>query len=221
MKKRDVYFAVILIAVILFNIVFMASFFMRPSIVGGATAQGYVYAYVAACSGVQNLSLVQGWNFPSFYANMTNYSVLNVLSSINGNYDYILEWNSSGQQFRIWSRQGLKEFNEFDRNKSYFIFMNQQQNLSLCGNLYNNYTISLLPGWESPNYVYEYPSNFSGHKFYNVSFYYMLKWDNINQKFLGYSPESLNPEFKQINSSEGYFIRSNGGVLVYIRNASA
>jgi hypothetical protein len=45
-----------------------------------------------------------------------------------------------------------------------------------------------------------------------------LKWDYPNQEFLVYSPESAVPEFNQILKTEGYFIRSDGGQIVYIKS---
>jgi len=222
MEEKEVYFGVFLLIVILLNIAFIANSFEKTTISSKATqAYGTVTAFVISCATRQNLSLIDGWNFPSFYVNMTNDSISKVLSSIEGNYEYILEWNSTSQQFNIWSRQGVKEFKEFSPNKSYFIFLNQPDNISLCGDFYSNYSILLLPGWESPNYIYEYPSNISNKNFYNVSFYYMLKWNDSRQKFLIYSPESLYPDFRQINPGEGFFIRTEGGVLRYIRNSSA
>jgi hypothetical protein len=219
MEKREICLKLCFLLAFLLILADLAYFSESPKITGMASNEGQIFIYVEGCIG-QNIDFLEGWNFNSFYLIFPNYSVSDILSPINGDYEYILEWNSSGQQFNIWSKNGLKEFTEFNSNKSYFIFVDNPQNFIVCGDLFNNVTIDLLSGWEAVNYPYSYASNVSGSSFYNTTFDYFLKWNNSVQEFMVYSPLSSNPGFNNINASEGYFIRTQGGALKYIRNAS-
>ncbi len=164
-----------------------------------------------------NIQLYQGWNFVSFYANMSNYTLVNVLEPIEGDYQYVQEWNSNNQDFKVWSREGQKEFTTFDMNKSYFIYMLQDRVLNITGEFFINFTINLTQGWETPNYIYFYSSNITGNQFYNASFDYFQKWDIPSQEFMVNSPLASSQPFSTIEPAEGYFIRTEGGTIVYVK----
>jgi len=165
----------------------------------------------------QVINLVQGWNFISIYSKQSNYSISNIFSPITGFYDYLLEWNSSSQEFNAWSSAGAQSFTVLNENKSYFIYMSQAQNLTICGRPYGNKTFNLVYGWESPDYIYEFPSNVTNNTFYGINFSYIQKWNIIAQDFLVYSPSAPTNPFNQISPSEGYFIFTSGGNLIYVR----
>jgi hypothetical protein len=187
-----------------------------PTITGKESDVGIISLFVLP-SGNMTLNLSQGWNFISFYAIMNNYSIDKVLAPIDGDYQYLQEWNSTSQDFNIWSAGGVKEFNTLNMNKSYFIFMLQDKTLPFFGDYFENWSIILLNGWETPDYVYEYESNVSGNTFYDASFYYMQKWNVSSQEFLAYSTQAIGNPFDKILSTEGYLIMTDGGVLRYVR----
>ena len=86
------------------------------------------------------------------------------------------------------------------------------------GDYFGNWTIGLVPGWETPDYVYEFNSSVTGNEFYNATFSYMQKWDSSAQEFLAYSPLSATNPFDKILPSEGYLIRTEGGNVTYVRS---
>ena len=200
------------IGIILMNAYYFAGYGL---ITGRASDFGTISLFILPPDTFINLT--QGWNFVSFYTNMTNYSVTKVLEPIDGEYLYVQEWNSSSQEFNTYSVSGSKDFTEFDKNKSYFIFMLTDQQLPISGPYFSNLTIPLVNGWETPDYIYEYSTNITNNTFYNATFYYMQKWNVSNQDFLAYSPQAITKPFESIDATEGYFIRTDGGQLVYIR----
>lgn len=166
---------------------------------------------------VQRINLTQGWNFISFFVQMNDYDVEDVFRSIDGYYVYIQEWDPSNQDFDIWSKYGQKDFTALEKNKSYFIWVTQDIELEVRGLFYENWTIAVLPGWDTPNYVFYTSSNVSGNSFYGTTFDYMQKWNASNQEFLAYSPLAASKPFDKVHQSEGYLIRTNGGDVVYTR----
>jgi hypothetical protein len=187
-----------------------------PIITGKASDVGTISLFVLPPINF-TINLSYGWNFISFYAIMNNYSIDKVLEPIAGDYQYLQEWNSTRQDFNIWSTEGVKEFDTLNINKSYFIFMLHDRVLTFDGDYFGNWSIILLNGWETPDYVYDYESNVTGNTFYNATFYYMQKWDTPNQEFLAYSPQAASNPFNKILIAEGYLIRTDGGVLNYVR----
>jgi hypothetical protein len=211
MKKERALAAIGLFAIIL--VLGFLIYLYSANRVTGNSALGEVRAYVLP--GLEIIPLYTGWNFVSIYVNLPNYSVENALSSLGTQYEYVLEWNDTSQDFSVWSRKGAKQFTELNPNKSYFVFMGIDKNLTVSGLDYYDLKLSLPSGWDSPIYPYRYPIDISGNKFYNVTFSYILKWDYPGQEFKVYSPESAVPEFNQLLRSEGCFIRSAGGQLIY------
>lgn len=187
---------------------------MFNTLTGGASQVGIVMVYVMESG--QIIELLERWNFVSFFVKFQNKSVDSIFQSINPYYDFILEWNSSAQNFKIWSRNGQKEFTEINENMSYFIYMNTGKNLTVTNVYFENLTLPLVNGWEAPVYPYKKSSNITGNQFYNATFQYILKWNWTDQIFLVYSPQSLTPEFTSIKQQEGYFIKTAGGNLVYV-----
>lgn len=218
MKKRVL--EIVLSVIFVLNLIVVLSIYLSPENkfspeITGAAPSGGVSITIEGNS--QFIPLQQGWNFISFYLNMQNYSISEVFSSIEGYYAYILGWNSSAQEFDVWSSQGAQEFTSFNENKSYFVFMTEAKNLSVGGRFYGNKTIVLVQGWEAPDYIYEFPSNITNTTFYGINFSYMQKWNVSSQEFLVYSHLSSSQPFDKILASEGYLILTEGGNLTYVR----
>lgn len=167
----------------------------------------------------QQINLTGGWNFISLYSIPNNYTIESVLSPIDGYYDYLQEWDSATQDFKVWSKYGLQQFTEFNQNKSYFVHLTGSNPLDVTGNCFENLAINLSVGWETPAYIYDYPANISGNQFKNVTFDYMQKWNSSGQEFLAYSPLAMSNPFSDIQASEGYFILTQGGQLVYVKGS--
>ena len=220
MKKRVLFLVVFIVSFLFFIIIFsyMTDYIKTGyTITGKASSTATISFFVLG--DMQQRNMVQGWNFVSFNVKSTNYSVESVLSSIDGYYDYVLEWDSDRQEFKTWSRFGSKDFTELNENKSYFIFMNDNnKQILLNGERFGNLTLILKDGWETPNYIYEYDSeNITGNYFKNVTFDYIQKWNETNQEFMVYSKLAEQQPFNKIYVGEGYFILTRGGNLVYIR----
>lgn len=192
---------------------------IEHTLAGSAISTGRLTLFIIITN-VSNGSifLAPGWNFISLNPQLLNYSIDYVLENVSGQYEYILEWNGTSQDFNLWSRNGVKEFNEFNKNKSYFIFFSgTDTRLNLSGAKFGDYNITLLPGWEAPVWPYEYDASVSGQVFYNISFDYMLTWNRTEQEFMVYSIQSSTPDFNSILAGDGYFIRTEGGEIIYVR----
>jgi len=192
---------------------------VEHTLAGSAISTGRLTLFIMITN-VSNGSVffAPGWNFVSLYPQLLNYSIEYVLSGVSGQYEYILEWNGTSQDFNLWSKNGVKEFDEFNKNKSYFIFFTgTNTSLNLSGARFGDYNITLLQGWEAPLWPYEYDASVSGQVFYNVSFDYMLTWNRNDQEFMVYSIQSSTPDFNSILAGDGYFIRTEGGEIIYVR----
>jgi hypothetical protein len=192
---------------------------VEHTLAGSAISTGRLTLFIMITN-VSNGSVffAPGWNFVSFYPQLLNYSIESVLAGASGQYEYILEWNGTSQDFNLWSRNGVKDFDEFNKNKSYFIFFTgTNTSLNLSGARFGDYNITLPQGWEAPLWPYEYDASVSGQVFYNASFDYMLTWNRSDQEFMVYSIQSSTPDFNSILAGDGYFIKTEGGKLVYVR----
>lgn len=221
MEKRGEMFStlasILLIAAILFIIInnIPSEKTSLPKTITGAAGSGAISIVILGDAGTAEL--LQGWNFISIFVTLRNNSIASVFSTLNNSYDYILEWNSSSQEFDTWSRLGTKDFTELNSNKSYFVYMNQAGTLNLNGRYYQNLSFPLVSGWETPNYIYEYETNITNSTFYNISFSYMQKWNSTSQEFLVYSEKSGLPQFTKLLASEGYLLLTDGGNINYTR----
>ncbi|MBI2499737.1 hypothetical protein HYV88_05835 [Candidatus Woesearchaeota archaeon] len=163
------------------------------------------------------LNLKEGWNFISFCANVTNKEIISVLSGIGSNYKYIMQWNETNQKFDIYSiLSNEKPFNDFDFSKGYFIYLTKDNlNLIIVGESYNLYQKNLIFGWNTPGYVYTTSMSIDDlTRFIQNDFRYIMKWNNIDQKFDIYSPLASRNPFTSINKGEGQFIyiKNNDGI---------
>lgn len=211
--------AVLLMAAVFFVIITnnmpLKKVAVPKTLTGAAGGTGGISIVIVGDTGTAQL--FQGWNFVSIFVKLNNHTITQVLSSLGTSYDYILEWNSSSQEFDTWSRLGTKEFTELNSNKSYFIYMSQAGILDLNGRYYGNLSFPLISGWETPNYIYEYESNITNSSFYSSNFSYMQKWNTTSQEFLIYSEKSSLPQFTKLLAGEGYLILTEGANITYIR----
>lgn len=154
------------------------------------------------------IPLENGWNLISFCVNLSNKSIENAFSPINNSYRYVMEWNASNQEFMIYSPLAASNpFTVFDEEKSYFIYFKGENRTKLYaqGVTFENLNLSLLFGWETPTYPYEFEANITKY-FSDEKFRYVMKWNVSNQEFMIYSPLAVLPEFEIISSGEGQFI---------------
>lgn len=218
MKKGHRIIAIAATLIFVTWIIWGALVFEGHKVTGKATSVATVgFTILGACN--QQINLSSGWNFISLYSIPNNYSIERVLNPIDGYYDYLQEWDSSTQDFKIWSKYGLQQFSEFNQNKSYFIHLTSNNSLDINGNCFENLTLNLSVGWETPSYIYNYSANVSGSQFKNITFDYMQKWNSSGQEFLAYSPIAVSNPFSDVQASEGYFILTQGGQLVYVKGS--
>jgi hypothetical protein len=167
------------------------------------------------CEGMCGVYLQQGWNFVSFCSEPEDKSIEAVLKQIEGNYEYILEWDENTQKFKLYTEK-VKEFTEFKRDKSYFIFYKGgSTNLDIAGTLYDDLNINLVKGWNSPVYPFMFKTQVKGDAFYDVRFDYILTWNKFAQEFDIYSTKSTDKRMS-IDVGEGLFINTKGGTLRYV-----
>ncbi len=170
------------------------------------------------------IPLEQGWNLISFCTNLTNKSVESALSQINNSYRYLMQWNASSQEFMIYSPLAYSNpFDRFNENLSYFIYFekNNKTDLYCHGNNFGDLNLSLLFGWNTPTYPYEFSTNITKHlSTLGDKYRYVMKWDASSQEFMIYSPLAYSNPFETIFSGEGQFINikdSGGAYLFYNR----
>ncbi|MEK6952161.1 MAG: hypothetical protein AABX29_04030 [Nanoarchaeota archaeon] len=206
--KTENFLLIILISVIFLGIVITNNIKYTGNAVGIVTSE----VVNTNCF----ISLKEGWNFISFCANATNKEINSILSGIGNNYKYIMLWNETNQKFDIYSiLSNEKPFNDFDFSKGYFIYLTKD-NISLIigGESYNSYQKNLIFGWNAPGYVYTDSMNINDlTRFIQDDFRYIMKWNNIDQKFDIYSPLASSNPFTSINKGEGQFIyiKNNDG----------
>lgn len=166
------------------------------------------------------INLVDGYNFFSICANMSNYSVTNVLDPIEGNYSFVLGWNESDQNFDVYSvASAVKPFDEFHPNKSYFVyFLENSGDLNFPGTLYSGVIELELPqNYSTPFYPFECTANVS--KYLNTmanDYMFMLKWNTTTDEFDIWARLSLSKPFDEIKKGGGQFIYvvSNTGTIL-------
>jgi hypothetical protein len=168
-----------------------------------------------------NIYLVEGWNFMSICANVTNTSITSVLAPIDGKYRYVMEWDESSQEFDIYSPLSASPpFEDFNLSKSYFIFFEDPTG-SFGSNApdFEDLSIDMIYGWNTPTWPYTLTSKVENYLSTIAGDYrYMMKWNASDQEFMIYSPLSSDPPFTHINQGEGQFIsvsNPSGVTLAY------
>lgn len=171
------------------------------------TSTGTLSLYII---GGCKFNLSQGWNFISFCVDETNKTIESVLAPVNPSIRFVLEWNSSAQEFIIYSPKASDPpFTKFNFSKSYFIYYTDTTSslVSLTGEAYGDINISLQQGWETPNYPYVFQSNIT--KYLNTidgKYRFLQKWNYTPQEFIIYSSLSSDNPFYQIEMGEGQFL---------------
>ena len=162
------------------------------------------------------LQLEKGLNFVSICEELSDqdYSMENILGLIE-DYEYILEWDNSKKRYKLWNKRGTQEFSKFDKEKSYFIYYTgEPMDISLEGNLYEDISIEILGGLNTPLYPYETYTKIRDDDFYGLDFDYILVWNNKNKKFMIYNTKGTQ-EINKILFGEGFFINSLDGKINY------
>lgn len=209
MKQPKTIFALFFLVYIIFSSILiidnLSKSYSRTNEITGKTSSGTVRInIIKAC----NINLVSGFNFISICANITNSSITSVLEPISGQFDFVLRWNRTSQQFDVFSPNAASNsFTRFEFNESYFIFMKTSSALNIGGSEFGDINISLINQFNAPAYPYIFSTNVT--KYIqpiedNVSF--MLKWDPVSQSFTVFSPKASHQDFTIINKGEGQFI---------------
>ena len=165
-----------------------------------------------------NMTLKQGWNLISLCAEPNNKSIESVLKSID--YRYVLQWNATSQSFDIYSKQAAEnKFTAFDANQSYFVYVSSagDSDFGVMGSESGDKNISMIYGWNTPTYPYQFSSNITKYLDSIANKYrYLMKWNASEQLFMIYSPRQSEPLFTTIYMGEGQFINVNtaGGALL-------
>lgn len=187
------------------------------SVTGRAQAGWVGFVILSRCYS----DLVQGWNLVSLCANSTNTSVDDVFSDIDGEYRFVMLWNESSQDFVLYSpKSTTNPFENVSYNYSYFIYYNEPSKImNMEGSEFDNKNISMLYGWNSPNYPYTitgYVKNYTGS--FEDKLRYVMKWNKTGQEFMIYSPKSTSNPFETIETGQGQLISikdTGGALLVY------
>ncbi|GEM_PF-5509717 len=162
-------------------------------------------------------TLRPGWNQVSLCGNETNYSVKELMKQIEGEYRYVLKWDEPSQKFLVYSpRAANPEFEYLDYNESFFILFTGSEKEYLGSDVeFGDLNISTTKGWNALPFPYQFNSTIQKVLSYTPSYRYALKWDNVTQRFLIYSPRSAVPEFTVIRMGEGFFLLTYDKSFVY------
>lgn len=164
------------------------------------------------------LNFKQGWNLFSFCSELQNTNLLNIFSSIEGKYRYVMKWNLTKQEFDIYSPRAIeKPFSTLDDNESYFIYALEPIKLDVPGVQAGAETRNLVRGWSTPSYPYRFTTLITNMIIeIQENLRYLMKWNTINQEFDIYSKRAIIKPFYDINIGEGQFIyMENSDILNY------
>ncbi len=209
--------AIALLVYIAISAVFIIDNFSKvnniPKDITGLSSNGYVSIMInPRCS----VNLVDGYNLISLCANLTNNSVSNVLQTINGQYDFVLKWNASNQQFVTYSPDAAtNDFNTMIENESYFVFMNSNSTLRMNGAVVDDINISNIQEFNGIGYPYQFSANVSRYMLpLNSSLSFALKWNTSAQEFITFSVEAADNQFDILNQGEGQLIYAVSPVVL-------
>jgi len=165
------------------------------------------------------IKLIKGLNLISICSNLEDYSIQKVLEKIEGDYDYILEYDYDKKIYKLWKKSGTQQLKEFKKDKSYFIYYTKNETALLFNNsLYNEVIINVPEGLKTPFYPYEIKSNkLRDTEYYGLNYDYILTWDKNKKRFNIYNKRGTQ-EIWYINSGEGLFIFSEKGIINYTPN---
>lgn len=154
------------------------------------------------------LAFKQGWNMFSFCSNLENSDIEDVLLPISSQYRYLMRWNTTKQEFDIYSPNQIeKPFTKIDDNETYFIYALENIQLEVAGIEPGPETKNLVRGWTAPSYQYRTSKRIEDIiSSIREDFRYFMKWNNTKQEFDIYSPNQIEKPFDKINKGEGHFI---------------
>jgi hypothetical protein len=196
---------------------------MLPIPYGADNATYIFYGNLLSCANCSYI-LYPGWNFVSFCTALANNTIKAVFSPIDGEYLYVMRWDTTTNLFDIYSVLAVTNpFDTLEVNKSYFIYVTRASAVlfNLTGEMNPDMNISMLYGWNTPGYPYEFNStiNKTTASVRNV-LQYVMKWNPFSNLFDIYSVEAVVNPFSDIFVGEGQFLYvHNATTLEYNRTA--
>jgi len=211
--------AIVILLISIFALLLFAN--GKNSITGNAiTTEGSVSIYILP-PGVCNIEMDDYWNFISLCADPYNKSIDSVLAGVD--YRYVMRWNATTQEWEIYSpRASSNPFDSFEMNRSYFIYLNSPDNLTVNGVILNeNMSIGLVQYWNAPSWPYNFTTNISKQaKSVNETLRYEMKWNATTQEWEIYSPKAADNEITTISEGEGKMIYNTNSSATLIYNLS-
>ncbi len=118
------------------------------------------YAENYTCPNTFNISLYvdansEGWNFVSFNINSIDTSLESIISDIEGNYDRLMYYDASEDQWKSYVPDRAAHFNNlqsWDHTMGIWIKMNTDAELTISGHTPTSTDITLYPGWNMVGY---------------------------------------------------------------------
>ncbi len=157
------------------------------------------------------LNFNKGWNFFSFCRNLVNNKPSLVFSPIEKKYRYVMKWDSTNQEFELYSPKSSKApIPDLNDNESYFIYLYDSGGFGVEGNPSLSELRYLVKGWNAPSYQLDFSISIDSLiSPIKDKCRYVMKWDSTNQEFELYSPKSSKAPFQSIDMADGLFIYSN------------
>lgn len=167
-----------------------------------------------------NYILAEDWNLFSLCADAENDSIEYITQPIDEKYNFLLEWDEETQQFEVYSKRAInKPFTEMDRNKSYFVYMDDSSRFSVVGEPFDDMNLSLEEKWATPTYPYIGDGNITEYiQTIQDDYYFYMLWDRTNQLFDVVSKYAIEKPVVTIPIGHGQFIyitNPNGTQLEY------
>lgn len=190
-------------------------------ITGKATDNGNVFLRILRPPSDCNFDVAEGWNFFSLCADANDKTVTNILDNIDGDYDYVLRWNNTIQDFMLYSIYAAEnDFDSLDNNASYFVsYTGTSGTIDIAGDEFEDLNLSVGYEWDAPMYPYQFETNISKYlATIDEQYTYVLKWNHTVQDFMLYSIYAAENPFETIDLGEGQFIfitNTSGTVLRY------
>jgi len=97
-----------------------------------------------------NISLTKGWNLFSLPLEPENKSIAKVLSPITGSYDVV--WTTLGGDLWQSSKQPFNPIKNIEADRSYLVYMNKNNNLTIRGYEPAKTKINVSTGWNLIGY---------------------------------------------------------------------
>ena len=113
-----------------------------------------------------SIDLIVGWNLISIPLIMPDTSILSVLSSISGDWDYVLYYNSTDasdhwKSYATFKPSSLNDLWDIDHTMGFWLRATNNTILTVYGQLPGNVNISLYAGWNLIGYPVQDDSNYT------------------------------------------------------------